>query len=53
MKATVVDVDLVEGNVLVTFGNGEAVVFYPTFLYANRSSNGTRIISDDDEPVER
>jgi hypothetical protein len=52
MKATVVNVDLVDGNVLVTFGNGEAVVFYPTFLYANRS-NGKQIISDDDEPVER
>jgi hypothetical protein len=52
MRPTVKGVDLFRGNVLIHFGNGEAAIFYPDFLYANRNSSGNRVISEADEPTE-
>jgi hypothetical protein len=40
MKATIKDVDFVDGKVLVTFGDGTATLFDAEFLYVHRSKSG-------------
>ena len=52
MKAIVTGVDLFRGGVLIHFENGETAIFGFDFLYANRDSNGNRVISEEREPTE-
>jgi hypothetical protein len=44
MSTIIRDVDLVEGKVLVTFGDGTATMFNAQFLYVHRNDEGNEAL---------
>ena len=50
MNAVIRDIDLVNGKVLVTFGDGTATIFNAEFLYTYRNDErNQQLLSEPDE----